>query len=367
MNTLNNSTQNIGFIQSPAPMINKESVIFVLPPIGVGDTIVWLPFLVQSEKIMPSVIFHFPKEIEWMAPIYEASHLNKFKFIGLEAASLIQYERAFLLNDEKEMLDKYDPILREITIRIGLKRGKYRAKWLTKKISPSLFGRPKHESLRNLRLGLALDKRPQRNILEDSALASRAMQHQPPLSFLKKYIVLHPYSHGHGREWPLSNYIELGSRFRSLGYRVILSGSLNEQIKLAQHAEEISAAGLDLSGQLDLRGLIQLLADASLMVGASTGPTHLAASLGTKTIGLYPAKKGLSLQRWAPIGTKAIGLQKNVCNQKKCDQNICECMRFLSVEMVEFIGRKCIAAQKPLSFENIKDLETFVPEASVLR
>lgn len=342
--------------------------ILVLPPIGLGDTIVWLPFLVQAEKILNRVVFNFPEELEWLAPIYEGSNLRNFEFVKLEAAILEHYEYAFLLNDEKHMLAKYAPVLTMISERLGLRRGRQRADWLTKSVSPSFFGRPMHESLRNLRLLQALRVKPVRTVLKDCSLSATFGQELALKKLVEEdYVVLHPYSHGHGREWPILNYFELGRRFRDAGFRVILTGSKSEQKLLASYSEIISGAGLDdYSGQLDLRELMQLLASASLMIGASTGPTHLAAALGTKTIGLYPAKKGLGLGRWGPLGNKAIGLQKNRCKQKFCDQYDCECMGYLSVSMVEHVAMKWIESKKNLNRENIEGVKIFVPSAGVL-
>jgi len=350
------------------PKIKMVRKILVLPPIGLGDTVAWLPFLIQAEKILNGVVLSFPDELEWMAPIYEGSNLRNFKFVKFEVASLERYECAFLLNDEKHMLAKYAPILAMIPERLGLRRGRHRASWLTKTVSPSFFGRPMHESLRNLRLLLALGVKPARTVLSDCSLDATFGQELALKKIIEEdYVVLHPYSHGHAREWPTLNYFELGRRFREAGFRVILTGSKSEQKLLASYSEIISAAGLDdYSGQLNLRELMQLLASACLMIGASTGPTHLAAALGTKTIGLYPAKKGLGLGRWAPLGNKAIGLQKNRCKQKFCDQDDCECMSYLSISMVEHVAISMIKSPKKLSSGNIAGVKIFVPSAGVL-
>jgi ADP-heptose:LPS heptosyltransferase len=59
-------------------------------------------------------------------------------------------------------------------------------------------------------------------------------------------------------------------------------------------------------------------------VAASTGPLHLAAALGVRTIGLYSMRRPIFPARWAPIGPRAHALVHDVgcpvcANGKPCD------------------------------------------------
>ena len=83
---------------------------------------------------------------------------------------------------------------------------------------------------------------------------------------------------------------------------------------------------------------MSLLAGAELVVSASTGPLHLAAALGVRSLGLYPRRKGMNLERWMPIGARACGLQLAACPKVKCDNLDCGCMQGLSLELVETVA-----------------------------
>jgi ADP-heptose:LPS heptosyltransferase len=89
-------------------------------------------------------------------------------------------------------------------------------------------------------------------------------------------IVLHPGSSKEFKNWPESHYLEL---VRQLNSDVAIVGSRAETRAFAHLAHVAS----DLSfGQL-----AALLSRAQLFVGNDSGPLHLAAAVGTATIGLF--------------------------------------------------------------------------------
>ena len=93
--------------------------------------------------------------------------------------------------------------------------------------------------------------------------------------------------------WPEERWIELG---RALASRVILPwGSELEKAR----AEAIAAktGNATVPSRMAFRDLSNLLKKANLVVGLDTGLTHLAAAMGTRTVGIYcgsdPALTGL--------------------------------------------------------------------------
>ena len=60
--------------------------------------------------------------------------------------------------------------------------------------------------------------------------------------------------------------------------------------------DKAEAIGAEVAPPTTLRELARVLREASLVIGADTGPLHLAAALGTRVIGLYgptsPARNG---------------------------------------------------------------------------
>jgi len=93
--------------------------------------------------------------------------------------------------------------------------------------------------------------------------------------------------------WPERRWIELG---RELGAAVILPwGSEAERERAGRIARELSSAHVPPRQSIDQ--LAALFAGARAVVGVDTGLTHLAAALGTRTVGIYcgsdPALTGI--------------------------------------------------------------------------
>ena len=93
--------------------------------------------------------------------------------------------------------------------------------------------------------------------------------------------------------WPDERWIEVG---RALAMRVVLPwGSEAERARAARIARALPQA--DVPPRQTIEELARLFAGARMVVGVDTGLTHLAAALGTRTVGVYcgsdPALTGL--------------------------------------------------------------------------
>jgi ADP-heptose:LPS heptosyltransferase len=149
------------------------------------------------------------------------------------------------------------------------------------------------------------------------------------------------------RRWPTANFADLARRLaRELpGARVALIGSRGERDYtgevLAQAGEGLGAAA-NLAGRLDVAELGALLERADLFVGNDSGPMHLAAALGTPTVGLFGPETPVMYE---PVGTRTRALYRppacspciNVHDNKlsACWRGRPECLLNLSVELVE--------------------------------
>src|SRR5512139_1555117 len=112
--------------------------------------------------------------------------------------------------------------------------------------------------------------------------------------------ILHSTNSGNAMTASPAWYAALGDALREAGYVVVLTGTEHDRPVTAAIAGAMRQRPVDLSGELTLGRLTALLARSSICVGNSTGPTHLAAALGTPTIGLYAPL--LKQQRWLPRG-----------------------------------------------------------------
>jgi heptosyltransferase-1 len=90
-------------------------------------------------------------------------------------------------------------------------------------------------------------------------------------------IVLIPAAGRPDKEWPTERFRDLAQR---LGSKALLVWGPGER-------DKAEAIGAELAPATKLRELARVLRDASIVIGADTGPLHLAAALGTRVVGLY--------------------------------------------------------------------------------
>jgi len=110
--------------------------------------------------------------------------------------------------------------------------------------------------------------------------------------------------------WPEARWIELG---RALGRPAVLPwGSDEERARAERIASGIGTATVQPRSSLE--ELAQLFAGAARVIGLDTGLTHLAAALGTATIGIFcgsdPALTGLHAPKAMNVG--AVGRSPQV-------------------------------------------------------
>ncbi len=234
-----------------------------------------------------------------------------------------------------------------IPVRIGTARRWYH--WLTCQYRPN-FSRAKsllHEAQLNFELlrpfGLekipSLDELHQLNSLVLPPLAQMPA-HKTPKPFR---LIIHPFTNGHTREWPLSHFIavinqldnSLKNSAKHKTIEIIITGSADEHKKL-QALREACPTITDLSGKLSLDELLQLIGRADGLLANGTGPLHIAAAFGIRSLGVFPAAKSIHPNRWQPIGPQAeYVLSDDLCDpQQSCNNESCACIRSISPDTV---------------------------------
>lgn len=118
-------------------------------------------------------------------------------------------------------------------------------------------------------------------------------------------LIIHPKSHGSGKEWDLRNYETLIKLLQEKNYQIFITGSEKEQAVLSDWVNKSPTHVIDLSGKLTLTELISFISKADGLVAASTGPLHLAGLTGIHCLGLFPSGRAINAKRWGPIGIKA--------------------------------------------------------------
>lgn len=152
-----------------------------------------------------------------------------------------------------------------------------------------------------------------------------------------KFCVIHPGSYSPRVQWFPERYAELIDRIHDAGGLPLLLGGPSDSA-LIQKVWDLSGCKPLIVLDFSLQGLVSLLKRAAVFVGNSTGPLHIAASLGIPTAGIFGNRYGLDRHElWAPWGKNGITVSATPTSCKTCIPWTCktmECMRNVTVDMV---------------------------------
>lgn len=220
--------------------------------------------------------------------------------------------------------------------RVGVASQWYSFIFFNRKIRQRRSQASKHESQYNLDLiQFALDKK---NLAELRPI--NLSTSTDDLELLPgKYVVIHPGMAGSARNWAAAHYRQLAERLLEKNIPVVLTGSPTD----VSFIEETGIASLH--GVLNLvcktpeELILTVLKKAKAVVVPSTGVAHLAASVGTRVVGIYSPVRVQAPRRWSPIGPKITIHCPSVecpgemaCLGKTCSQY--DCMDQISVDAV---------------------------------
>lgn len=159
---------------------------------------------------------------------------------------------------------------------------------------------------------------------------------QAPYAF---NLVLHTKSNGHGREWPIEHYAALAELLLARrDVHLWLSGSAKEGEWLKANGGALLAKPnvTSLCGTQTLGQLTTFIHQADGLIASGTGPLHLSAAIGQRTLGLFPPTRPMHPGRWAALGERAQNLvrDKSCRDCEKLDTISCDCMYQLSPQSV---------------------------------
>ncbi len=194
--------------------------------------------------------------------------------------------------------------LARIPLRVGVRSQWHSYLFLTHGLRQKRSQATKHEMQYNEELfSYALNLKGSRAKPLPSHLPLRASG-TSPLSH--GYFVVHPGMGGSAENWPSESYRKLIRELVKTD-TVVITGTPTDRNYLdelrSEFAEHPQVQWME--NKLSPEQLLQVLASARGVIAPSTGVAHLAASLGVKTVGLYPAVQVQSSTRWGIKGPKA--------------------------------------------------------------
>jgi lipopolysaccharide heptosyltransferase I len=115
-----------------------------------------------------------------------------------------------------------------------------------------------------------------------------------------RYVLVNPGAAWPNKRWPPARY---GAVARAIderhGLKTIVSWGPGEEPLAQEVVRESSGAAL-LPPKSSIADLLALIRGAALMISGDTGPTHVAAALGTPIVGLYGPTRPSRNGPWAP-------------------------------------------------------------------
>ncbi len=115
------------------------------------------------------------------------------------------------------------------------------------------------------------------------------------------FVVVHPGASVPARAPSVAAARAIVEALTDSGYQVVVTGSASER---QLSAEAAGGRGIDLGGRTSYQQLAAVLSAASCVVVGNTGPSHLAAAVGTPVVSLFAPV--VSADAWAPWGVPSV-------------------------------------------------------------
>ncbi len=101
------------------------------------------------------------------------------------------------------------------------------------------------------------------------------------------YVVIHPGASDIRRRWSPKNFSQVAEYLIKKGEMVVINGVIEEKDITQEVIDNIKGKVIDLTGRLNILGLVGLLSKAKLVISNDTGPLHLAGALNIPSVGLF--------------------------------------------------------------------------------
>ena len=130
-------------------------------------------------------------------------------------------------------------------------------------------------------------------------------------SIRPRRVIIHPFAGNEIKMWPDVKWRDLVHLLHEDGITVLLIGSAQDAIRMADMVEALVQAGaVNAAGAHSLDELLPLIAGADCLVGCDSGPKHLAASVGIPVVGLQSGF--VDPVMWGPMNLHGVSLIRNV-------------------------------------------------------
>ena len=219
--------------------------------------------------------------------------------------------------------------LSSIPIRIATGHRLASWRWATHR---PMFGRKNsdlHEAQLNLKLLVPLGFKDTPSIEELGELNLLSFNETEK----RRRLIIHPFSQCSALNWSLEQYDELVGLLKNEDWEIVVSGTVKDQERLTNFAGVNLKSIPSVCGQFNLSEFIDFIAESEMLLACSTGPLHIAAATGIKSVGLYVDRRPIHPGRWSPIGSQVFVLKEEDQGQTEILTKPSEVATFLKTTM----------------------------------
>jgi lipopolysaccharide heptosyltransferase II len=172
-------------------------------------------------------------------------------------------------------------------------------------------------------------------------LSERAVETHRP------WAVLHPGSTAASRRYPPEQFAEVARRLiAEHGWQIVMTGSKDERDLVQQISRQAAVPIHDVTGRLDLAELAALIACTPVLITNNTGPSHIAAAVGTPVVCLYALTNPQHTPWMVPSRVLSQDVPCHWCYRSICPEGHHACLRGVPSEAVvaaalELAGSRC--------------------------
>jgi ADP-heptose:LPS heptosyltransferase len=333
--------------------------VLIVRPDGIGDVLLSLPVATQLRSLLPNAVIGFLTS-PTVAPLLEfhpdVDYVRTINFTD----PLIELRRAFSQGVDAAIFLKpfhrlmWAAWLARVPVRVATGYRWY-SLLANRRVYEHRSEFSKHESEYNVEMLSGLKLRPGNVdpptlVLTDQERSAGALRWATVSS---PRIVVHPGGLS-ARRWRPRHYRDLAVELGRAGYGVMLTGSQTERSQFEQDAPStalLPAGIINRMGQLSIRELLAVIANAHVVVSGATGPAHIAAALKIPTVSLFDPRRNNLPVRWKPLGT-GILLRPDVPTCDKCLGEICpywDCLDRITIDKVVAAVARAIEPSKRLT------------------
>ncbi len=153
----------------------------------------------------------------------------------------------------------------------------------------------------------------------------------------EKIVAVQPFSLWQYKEWGKDKYIALIRwLIAEQDALVLVTGSAAEHDRAEEIVRSCGPRCLNYAGKTSIGTYAALLRECRLLIGVDSAGLHIAAAVGTPTVGIFGPSSPVS---WAPVGRQHLVVQKDFpclpCREKGCDnREQSRCLDELTVQEV---------------------------------